>query len=73
MMVVPVSLGAEFRAGIARLLFAGVYRAAAGGLDFDVSPDGEHFVMVRKAGRVTHLNVILNWFDELERLVPTDE
>ncbi len=73
MMVAPVCLGAEFRAGIARLLFEGTYRAAAGRFDFDVSPDGEHFVMVRKAGRVTHFNVILNWFDELERLVPTDE
>jgi serine/threonine-protein kinase len=40
---------------------------------YDVFPDGQHFVMLeidQEAARVTHFNVILNWFEELRRLVP---
>ena len=43
--------------------------------DYDVAPDGR-FVMVRPEegeGAVHRLNVILNSFQELERLVPTDK
>jgi hypothetical protein len=72
MMVVPVSLGDEFRVELPRLLFEGRYRAAAGRLDFDVSPDGDRFVMARTTGHVTHFNLVLNFFEELERLVPTN-
>ena len=37
--------------------------------EFDVSPDGSRFLMVRRdPGSVpTQLDVILNWFDELRR------
>ena len=39
---------------------------------YDVSPDGRRFLMIRRdPGSVPRqLNVILNWFDELRRLVP---
>lgn len=43
--------------------------------DWDVSPDGQHFLMTklssRKAQPVSELIVVQGWFDELERLVPT--
>ena len=40
---------------------------------FDVSPDGEHFLMLRPALRgVEELVVVENWFAELERLAPAD-
>jgi Tol biopolymer transport system component len=45
-----------------------------GGGVYDVSPDGEKFLMVleEKTPETMELVVVLNWFDELKRLVPTD-
>jgi eukaryotic-like serine/threonine-protein kinase len=39
---------------------------------YDVSPDGKHFLMIRRdEGSVPRqLNVILNWSGETERMVP---
>ena len=45
------------------------------GLSFDTSVDGERFLLNRpvNAGQaVRHIRLVSNWFDELERLVPTD-
>lgn len=36
--------------------------------NYDVSPDGQRFVMVKRESNVVRLNVVLNWFDELQRL-----
>ena len=50
------------------------YNVAGGTPSYDVSPDGQHFVMIevdREASRITHFNVILNWFEELRRPRPT--
>ena len=45
------------------------------GRHYDVSPDGERFLLIRDAegvdATVPRLNVVLNWFDELRRLVPS--
>jgi hypothetical protein len=42
--------------------------------DYDVARDGTHFVMfpldARAAGRTEHLTFVLNWFTELQRLLP---
>jgi serine/threonine-protein kinase len=41
---------------------------------YDVFPDGQHFAMLeidQEASRITHFNAVLNWFEELQRLVPT--
>ena len=40
---------------------------------YDISPDGKKFLMIRRdPGSVPRqLDVILNWSDELDRLVPT--
>jgi hypothetical protein len=47
--------------------------AQGGGRTYDVSPDGSRFLMV-KAGSADQapasLVVVLNWFEELKRLVP---
>ena len=43
--------------------------------DFDVAPDGQYFLMTDRRPKppaVTQLNLILNWGDELKRLVSTD-
>ena len=41
------------------------------GLSYDVGPDGR-FVLIEGPPEtpVTRFNVVLNWFDDLKRLVP---
>jgi hypothetical protein len=40
--------------------------------NYDMSPDGERFLMVKDSEQeAKQVNVVLNWFSELERLVPT--
>jgi serine/threonine-protein kinase len=56
-------------------LFPDTFGAATGRtnhVDYDVDPDGSRFVMVgSQEGEATgELGVVLNWFDELERLAP---
>ena len=40
--------------------------------NYDVSPDGQSFVMIEteKSGNRKEIHVVLNWFEELRRLVP---
>jgi hypothetical protein len=41
---------------------------------YDVSADGQRFLMVKpteQASSATQINVVLNWFEELKRKVPT--
>jgi serine/threonine-protein kinase len=38
--------------------------------NYDVSPDGQRFVMVKEDSSANRLNVVLNWFEELKRRVP---
>ncbi len=40
---------------------------------FDVSPDGQQFALIRADVAIsTQIHITLNWFEELKRLVPTD-
>jgi len=43
--------------------------------DYDVSPDGQRFLMLKpveqEQATLTQINVVLNWTEELKRLVPT--
>ena len=74
MMAVEITTEPTFSAGIPRLLFAGLYFRNSEHADYDVTPDGQRFVMVQigPADLVpTKLNVVLNWFEELKRRVPT--
>jgi len=77
MLVVPVQTEPTFRAEPPNLLFQGSYdnrRNPPVISNYDVTPDGQRFLMVRSAGRSTpgQINVVLNWFEELKRLVPTN-
>ena len=38
--------------------------------NYDVSPDGQRFLMVKDESSSGRLNIVLNWFDELNRIVP---
>ena len=75
MMAVDVALTPGFTASRPRLLFEGRYEVSflvTGQRFYDVSPDGQRFLMVKSdtptAPRQLHL--VVNWFEELKRLVP---
>jgi Tol biopolymer transport system component len=75
MMVVDVTLEPTFSVGKPRLLFSGDYQLdGAGHPSYDISPDGQRFLMEQDAGgeALTEIRVVLNWTEELKRLVPTD-
>ena len=40
-------------------------------LTYDIAPDDQRFVFIQQ-GWPTQINVVLNWFEELKRLVPTE-
>ena len=58
--------------GSPTLLFEGDYFPSGGwGRNFDVAPDGEGFRMVGPVipeDAKTELNIVLNWFEELEQV-----
>ena len=80
MMAVPIETNPVFRVGASKLLFE-LEGYAVDNPDypsFDVSPDGERFLMLKSANTTetsepTEFHVVLNWFEELERLVPTED
>ena len=75
-MAVDVETGSAFAAGTPQLLFEAPYirqpTPGSGSQNYDVSPDGQRFLMVLPGEASMALHVVLNWFEELERLVPTD-
>ena len=74
-MVVDITTQPTFRAGTPRMLFDGPdYKSISfTRADHDISPDGQRFLMIKEAGEgQEQINVVLNWFEELKRLVPTD-
>jgi serine/threonine protein kinase len=67
MVAVDVETGAAFRAGTPLTLFETVSS------DYDVTPDGRRFLMLKPAiAETSELHVILNWFDDLRRRVPLE-
>ena len=77
MMVVTVDTEPTFRVGKPEELFEGSYTVSAinpGLLQYyDISPDGQRFLMIKEEQTAAaQINVVLNWFEELKRLVPTN-
>ncbi len=73
MMAVSVETEPTFRAGRPEVLFEGKYvstRISPGNPYYDISHDAQRFLMIKEAGQ-GQINVVLNWFEELKRLVPT--
>jgi len=66
----------SFSAGKSKILFGGPYQPTPATLtNYDVSPDGQRFLMLKPTEQAeaapTQINVVLNWFEELKRRVPT--
>ena len=71
-MVVPVETGDTFQRGTPQRLFSmGLYYEGVS-LNWDISPDGQRFVMVKGQVETTsEITIVQNWSEELTRLVPT--
>jgi hypothetical protein len=78
LMSVRVMPGPPFEAGTpTKLLDTPFLFSVSPGRAYDVSPDGTRFLMIRETARAAEtprsprLIVVLNWQEELKRLVPT--
>jgi serine/threonine-protein kinase len=74
MLVVSVQMEPSVSLGKPTVLFEGSYVTTQFGFGkqyYDISHDGQQFVMIKEAGQA-QINVVLNWFEELKRLVPTN-
>jgi len=76
MMAVKVQTTPRLAADTPEILFEGSYRGLnsipRGYQYYDISPDGQRFLMVKIDPDATQIHVVLNWFEELKRLVPTN-
>ena len=74
-MVVGVQSEAAFSSGRPQLVFEVPYLTDHRNANYDISPDGQRFLMIKateeEEGQQAQINVVLNWFEELKRLVPT--
>ena len=75
-MAVPIATQPAFAPSKPTLLFEKEYGSSqfpATGIAYDVSQDGQRFLMVKESDQAsapTQINVVLNWFEELKRLAP---
>ena len=75
MMAVDITTQPSFSAGKPKMLFEGPYVPDALTYPYyDVSPDGQRFLMIKpseETSSLTQIVVVQNWFEELKRRVPT--
>jgi serine/threonine-protein kinase len=78
LMSVPVEAGATFAVRNPVVVFKGQYAPSLGGRNYDVSPDGRRFLMLKVGPSGTssqtpaaRFTVVENWTEELKRLAPT--
>jgi hypothetical protein len=73
--VVDVQVDGSFMTSKPRLLFEKLYAGGNPGRGWDLSLDGQRFLMVRgeekKLTAVNEITFVQNWFEELRRLAPT--
>jgi Tol biopolymer transport system component len=74
MMAVDIATQPGFAAGKPRVLFEGPYVPTPLSFpNYDVSHDGQRFLMLKTSeqAQAAQINVVLNWFEELKRRVPS--
>ncbi len=74
-MVVRVISDPELKLSRPEVLFESNHRMGGNyGHEYDISPDGQRFLMVQEsAERKNKLVVVQNWFEELKRLAPPEK
>jgi hypothetical protein len=74
-MAVPVATAPTFSAGTPHMLFEGPFRRDGPFRNYDVTADGQRFLLVqevqRPPARVSQMVLVQNWVEELKRLAPT--
>lgn len=75
-MAVDIRTAPTFRAGRVRRLFEGPYFEISPSRHYDISPDGQRFLMVlpldaKQEQTPRSLTVVLNWFADLQRRAPS--
>jgi serine/threonine-protein kinase len=71
MMAAPIDTQHGFSAGTPKMLFQGQYVTLANSTpNYDVTADGQKFLMLKTTVPPTQINVIVNWFEELKQKVP---
>ena len=71
-MVVPATVDSGSTAAKPEVLFEGACKKDPTGPQYDITPEGRRFVMMRENEQVaaaTRLNVVLNWLEELKQKV----
>jgi len=74
--IMAASIGVEPRlsAGTPKALFSGEYAMNAPARAWDVTPDGQRFLLIlaeqETPAGVSQMNIVQNWHEELKRLVP---
>jgi serine/threonine-protein kinase len=73
--VVPVSTGVSVSLGNSRALFEDVFERGLplGHVNYDATPDGQEFLMVKPGEQPTSavdINVVLHWFEDVKRTAP---
>jgi hypothetical protein len=70
-------MSATFTARNPVMLFKGDFAPSLGGRNYDVSPDGRRFLMLKMGASgasaqdpPARFTVVENWFEELKRLAP---
>jgi serine/threonine-protein kinase len=76
MMAVDIATQPGFTAGKPRVLFEGQFLPTPATFpNYDVSPDGQRFLMLKPVEQAeaapTQINIVQNWFEELKQKVPT--
>ena len=78
-MAVPVQTEPSFTPATPEVLFEDDYLlGTGGGRTYDVAQDGQRFLIIKEGGgdddtsAQPQIIVVLNWFEELRRLVPTN-
>jgi hypothetical protein len=74
LMAVPVATQPAFTFGVPKELFAGQYEMNSPARAYDVTADGQRFLLIQGRERppelITQMTVVQNWFEELKRQVP---
>jgi Tol biopolymer transport system component len=75
MMAAPVTTRPSFGIGAPKRLFDGQYAVNSPARPYDVTTDGQRFLMVQEKERppvkLTEIILVQNWLEELKRRVPT--
>ena len=71
----PMEPGPTLRAGTPRVLFEGNFVRSTWDVSYDVTADGERLLMLKtgvESAAPDRVHLVLDWFEELKRLVPTE-